>query len=177
MSGAALGWFVDREPSAPRTLRRMGRMVQDVIGQPNVIYAANRVIEAPNSRDYPLQIAAIRQWMQRRFKFVGNPGELQAVRPVDFLLRDMDARGFTQGSCADAALLIATMATANGIPARFRALAFCFRPDGACDSEEPYSHVIADLHDGRQWCELDVTKPYDLERAPHVLRTLEYDIS
>jgi hypothetical protein len=67
---------------------------------------------------------------------------------------------------------------ANGLPARFRALAFCWMVDGSCDRTEAYTHVIADLFDGAQWAELDVTRPADLARPSddEIARTLVLEV-
>jgi hypothetical protein len=37
--------------------------------------------------------------------------------------------------------------------------------------------VIADLFAGDGWDVLDITKPDDLQRPPHVVRTLTMDLS
>lgn len=177
LRAALNGWSIDADVNARTTLGRMARFVQKAILDPQIVYSANRIIAIANSRDYPGQIAAIRAFLMRRFRFVGNPLGAQAIRTPAFMLLDMAARGFTQGACDDAAVLAATLGTANAIPSRFRAIAFCHKKvDGAC-SPEPLSHVVADLFDGQEWIPLDVTKPYDMLRAPTIARELIYPLS
>ncbi len=163
------GWSIDTDVDAKTTLIRMARLATKALNDPAVIYAANNVIAIAHARDYPAQVGAIRAFMNSYFKFVTNPIGTQTIRPPAFLLNDMQTRGFTQGACDDAALLIATLGMANGIPARFRAIAFG-------DRSAPFTHVIADLNDGEDWVPLDVTRPYDLSRAPDVARTLTLEV-
>lgn len=181
------GWSIDTDVDARTTLGRMATMAVRAMSDPSVVHAANQVVAIANSRDYAAQIGAISNFMQHRFRFVGNPIGTQTIRPPGFtgdprrpgMLEDIDVRGFTQGACDDAAVLIATLGMANALEARFRAVAFCHRSleTVVCDSTEPFSHVIADLYDGTDWVPLDVTKPYDLDRAPQIARTLIYNVS
>lgn len=166
------GWSIDPDVDARTTLGRMARMVRKSLTDPVVVHTANRVIAVAHVRDLPGQVAAIGDFMDRNFRFVSNPVDAQAIRPPRFMLDDLQARGFTQGACDDAAVLVASLGMANGIPARFRAVAFCHRVADTCDPTVPYSHVIADLYDGTDWHALDVTRPYDMDRPSEVARTL-----
>jgi transglutaminase-like putative cysteine protease len=165
----------------------MARLSTRALRDPNVIHAANLVIAGATPRDVRAQIEAIGAFMDSSFRFVPNPQGTQTIRPPGWtgkplapgMLEDLTTRGITQGACDDAAVLIATLAMANGIPARFRALAFCVDVDGRCDPTVAYTHVIADLFDGQDWRELDVTRPFDVARprAAEIQRTLIYNIS
>lgn len=156
---------------------------------PRVIYAANRIIADAGAapRDVAAQIGAIQEFMELAFYFVPNPIGTQTIRPPGWtsshaapgMLEDIERRGFTQGACDDAAVLIATLGMANGIPARFRAIAFLCQLPGECEPRPAFTHVIADLlDDGRGWYELDVTRPADLARpsSAEIARTLVYDV-
>lgn len=180
MSSVLSGWSIDPDVDTRTTLGRMARLVQKALMRPETIYAANQVIAAVNARDTSSQIGAIRSYMTARFRFVGNPlgidGQMQQIKPAVFMLDDIDARGFTQGACDDAAVLIAALGMANAIEARFRAVAFC-EANGACAADAPFSHVITDLYDDEKWVALDVTKPSDLDRPPAVARELIYAVS
>lgn len=179
-------WSIDTDVDARTTLGRMARLCTRAMSQPAVIYAANQVIAECEPRDFPAQIEAIRSFMDLCFKFVPNPLGTQTIRPPGWttdrrapgMLQDIERRGFTQGACDDAAVLVATLGMANGMPAQFRAIAFCVRLAGACDPSESYSHVIADLNDGSQWVSLDVTRPHDLGRPSdrEIARTLTYPV-
>lgn len=162
---------------ANTTMGYMARLVRRALLDPYVVRRANEVIGAEGARDYPAQVDAIRQYLLAHFKFVDNPIGTQRIQPPAFLLHDIDARGFTQGACDDAAVLVAALAMANGLPAEFTAYAFGHATGHpAVDNQVPFTHVIAHVFDGQQWDMLDVTRPADLYRLPDVVRTLAYDL-
>lgn len=181
----AARWIIDTDVDARTTLGRMARLVRKGLTDPRVIHVANIVVAAVEPRDVAGQIRAIGDFMESYFAFVPNPLGTQTIRPPGWttvpgapgMLQDVDTRGKAQGACDDAAVLVATLGMANGIPARFRALAFCVDV-GRCDPLEAYTHVITDLFDGDTWRELDVTRPADLERpsADEIARQLVYDV-
>jgi len=178
------GWLIDTDVDARTTLGRMARFCRNALRDPRVIYAGNQVIAAAPARDLEAQVAAIAGFLESTFKFVPNPFGTQTIRPPGWtgddrapgMLEDIENRGMTQGACDDAAVLIATLAMANGIHARFRALAYCYQLDGACDPTVSYSHVVCDVDAGDAWQELDVTRPHDGTRPAAVVRTLTYDL-
>jgi transglutaminase-like putative cysteine protease len=162
---------------AMTTMRNMQRKVLASLKDPYVVHRANEVIAAAAPRDYPAQIAGIRLYLETYFYFVDNPIGMQRIQPPAVLLHDIDRRGMTQGACDDAAVLVAALGMANGIPARFIAYAFGVSSGNpAADRQQPYTHVIADLYDGRDWEMLDVTRPEDIARLPHVLRSLTLEL-
>src|SRR5579871_2886771 len=150
MRSAAGRWIIDTDVDAKTTLGRMAKLCDRAMLDPRVIHVANQVISNAPSRDTAAQIAAIRAFMDCSFYFVPNPVGTQTIRPPGWtgdplapgMLEDIAARGFTQGACDDAAVLIATLGMANGIEARFRAIAFCYLLNGGCDPTETYTHVI-----------------------------------
>lgn len=181
-------WIIDTDVDAQTTCGRMAKLCDRAMLDPRVIYASNRVIADAGAapRDVVAQIEAIAGFMDSSFYFVPNPIGTQTIRPPGWtrsappgMLEDIAARGVAQGACDDAAVLVATLGMANGIPARFRAIAFCYVLNGRCDPTESYTHVIADLFDGQQWRELDVTRPYDLERPSNdeIAKTLVYPVT
>lgn len=190
MTAAAGDWIIDTDVDAKTTLGRMARLVTRAMTQPPVIYAANQVIGGIPPRATVDQIARITEFLDSYFKFVPNPIGTQTIRPPGWtgnerapgMLEDIEARGYTQGACDDAAVLAATLGMANGLPARFRALAFSDRNDPmARGSTAPYTHVVCDLLDENtgDWYPLDVTRPLELERPADsdVVRVLTQEIS
>lgn len=146
-------------------MRHMADRVRDCVrNSRDVIETANEAISGVTPRDRMAQIDAIREWLLRRFRFVSDPVGVELLRDPAGAIQRINARGFTMGDCDEAAMLGAALGMANGIPARFRALAFS--PTG------PYTHVIADLRGptGR-WYPLDITKPQGFV-APPVARYL-----
>ena len=179
-------WIIDTDVDARTTLGRMARLCEKAMLDPAVIHAANVIIAGVQSRDVPAQIAAICSFMESYFYFVPNPQGTQTIRPPGWtgrpaapgMLEDIATRGLAQGACDDAAVLIATLGMANGIPARFRAIAFCVQLEGRCDPTVAYTHVIADLFDGVEWQDCDVTRPLDVDRPTdaEIARTMTYDV-
>jgi transglutaminase-like putative cysteine protease len=179
-------WIIDTDVDARTTLGRMAGLVRKALADPRVIHVANVVVMNAAPRDVDAQIREIYEFMISSFAFVPNPLGTQTIRPPGWttvpgapgMLQDIETRGITQGACDDAAVLIATLGMANGIPARFRALAFCLSVDGVCDPLEAFTHVLCDLFDGHDWQELDVTRPTDIERptAAEIARTLVFDV-
>lgn len=169
-------WLIDSDVDARTTMLRMAKFCHKAMLDSYVVRTANDVIRVARSRDYSFQIAAISAYMQEHFVFVNNPVGVQLIRDPRSMLLDIMERGTTQGACDDAAVLIATLGMANGIYARFRALAFCYQLLGQCDRSATYSHVITDLFNGSEWQELDVTKPFDQSRRTDVVRTLTLDV-
>jgi hypothetical protein len=176
-------WIIDTDVDAKTTMGRMARDCRRAMQEPGVIYAANEVIDGTPARAYPVQIEAIRRFMDSYFKFIPNPIGTQTIRPPGWtnnprcpgMLEDIESTGMAEGACDDAAVLVATLGMANGMPARFRALAFC-DDTGVCSPTDPYTHVIADLFDGDRWVMLDVTRPHDLTRPRQISRMLTYDV-
>lgn len=177
-------WIIDPDVDARTTMGRMARLCRKAMTDPRVIYAANQVVSIVPPRDVGGQIDAISQFVDCSFAFVPNPIGTQTIRPPGWtgnelapgMLEDIESRGITQGACDDAAVLIATLGMANGIPARFRALAFWLEQDGQLI--DPFTHVICDLCNGPHWFELDVTRPADMTRpnAASIARTLIVDV-
>lgn len=168
------GWTIDADPNAERTLQKMAALCHAAMSNAYIVRYANEIIAAARPRDYRAQIGAIRLFGRSWFRFVDNPVGVQRVRtPLD-MITDVETIGYVQGACDDAAVLMATLGMADGIAARFRAVAFAHR--AAPDDSVPFSHVIADLFAGDGWDALDVTKPDDLQRPPHIVRTLTMDL-
>lgn len=175
--GALAGVLLYSPEDAMTTMHHMQRIVAKALRDPYVVRRANEAIAAAAPRDYAGQIAGIRTYLEATFYFVDNPIGMQRIQPPAYLLHDIDARGMTQGACDDAAVLAAALGMADGIPARFTAYAFGI-PSGnaAADHAAPFTHVICDLFDGKQWTPLDVTRPEDMTRLPNVLRSLTLEL-
>jgi hypothetical protein len=168
------GWTLDDQPTAERTLERMADLCRKAMTNGYIVRYANEIVAAARPRDYPAQIRDLGLFARSYFRFVDNPVGVQRIRtPLD-MINDVENVGYVQGACDDAAVLMATLGMADALPARFRAVAFGHSPEP--DPTAPLTHVIADLFDGAAWEPLDVTKPDDLVREPHVVRTLMLEI-
>jgi transglutaminase-like putative cysteine protease len=159
------GWVFDTNVDAATTMQRMAAKVRDCVSHSkDVIDTANNIVSVVPPRDIHGQIQAIYDWLLRRFRFVSDPVNVELLRDPAEAIKRINARGFTQGDCDEAAMLSAALGISNGIPARFRALAFAARA--------PYSHVIADLRDNDgTWYPMDITRPQGFTPPP-VARSL-----
>lgn len=163
------GWQFDTDADAGRTMRRMASNVHRALSasvySPAVIKLANRIIAGATPRDTVAQVVAIRDWLDSRFRYVNDPLGVELLRDPISMFAEIKGQGFTQGDCDEAAVMAAILGMANGIPVRFRALAF-YRPDA------PFSHVVADLQTSTGWAPIDITKPVNMEVPPVATRTL-----
>lgn len=148
------GWTFGTNESAQSTMRNMAAKVRDCLKKSReVIDTANDVIAATTPRDVAQQIDAIADWLSARFRFVSDPVNVELLRDPAGAVKRINSRGYTQGDCDEAAMLAASLGMANGIPARFRALAFG-------TPYAPFTHVICDLRDQfGKWVPIDVTRP------------------
>lgn len=163
----ASSWVFDTDADVSRTLRRMRDKVRNCIASdPFTIQTANDVVRGVTPRNVVGQIDAITDFLERSFRYVNDPVGVELLRDPGVQFRQIKTLGYTQGDCDESAMLSAALGMANGIPARFRALAF-YRTDA------PYTHVVADLRatDG-VWYPLDITKPPGMEHPPTPTRTL-----
>lgn len=161
------GWSFGTNESALSTLRAMAKRVRDTLRSSRfAIDVSNALVSHTASRDRRAQALAIGEYLSsRHFRFIADPIGVELLRDPAEMLLQIQQRGFTQGDCDDAAMLAAVLGMANGLPARFRALAF-----GSVNA--PYTHVITDLCvGGGLWYPLDVTKPQRF-LAPEPTRTL-----
>jgi transglutaminase-like putative cysteine protease len=135
-------------------MKQMRQQVRDTLKKSReAIQTANMVVAAVSPRDKRSQIDAIFDWLSHRFRFVPDPIGVELLRNPADSIHQINRLGFAQGDCDEAAMITAVLAMANGIPARFRSLAF----NGP---SAPYSHVVTDLAPGDgKWYPIDITKP------------------
>lgn len=159
------GWVFATNEDALTTMRKMSAQVRDCLRKSrDVIQTANDVVAAVEPRDKLTQVDTIYDWLLHHFRFVSDPVGVELLRDPAGSIREIKLRGYTQGDCDEAAMLGATLGMANGMPARFRSLAFGSRT-------APFTHVIADLAVDGQWHPLDITKPQGFI-APNPSRVL-----
>jgi transglutaminase-like putative cysteine protease len=103
-----------------------------------------QTVYATGPADY---IEAIRNYVGSSVLLVGEPDEL--IFSPRLMIRHIDQSGHTYGDCDDAAVLVAALLHALGIPARFKAISRA--PDGS------YQHVFTEYKMGDAWIPLDTT--------------------
>lgn len=162
----APGWVVS-DGTAGRTLDRMRDAVHSCLrSSPVLIQLANEVVAPITPHNTLGQIDAIDDFLSRCFRYINDPLGVELLRDPAFQAESIRERGYVQGDCDEAATLAASLGMANGIPARFRALAFYTK-------DAPFTHVICDLQGpDKKWYPIDVTKPPGMDHPPTPTRTL-----
>lgn len=116
-----------------------------------LVMLARRVVLPAGANDRAERVELLRRWLKQHTRFVPDPlGAEYLVEPSD-MLAGVRSMGKVGGDCDDVAMLAGSMCRAVGIPARFTAVAF--------EEGQPYRHVFAEAHDGRDWRDLDVARP------------------
>lgn len=152
------GWCGGHAASADRTLREMRRNVRRSLTAPRVLEMARRIVAQVPARDEVAQAYAIRVWADRHFHFVKDPLGVEMLEMPSYQLDKIEAQGFIQGDCDDAATVTAALLLSVGIPCKFEAVAF-----GSATA--PYAHVFTmayplDARTGtRRPAEMDITRP------------------
>lgn len=161
------GWVFSTSTDAGTTMRRMANLVRDCLASSRlVVNTANGIVANVAPRDVDGQINTIQDWLDSHFRYLSDPVGVELLRDPNGGISEILRLGYTQGDCDEAAMLAATLGMANGIPARFRAMAFYTK-------DAPFSHVVCDLlGSGKRWIPIDITKPADMEIPPTATRTL-----
>lgn len=133
------------------TLQRMRSLVNRSLAIPVVRGTAVNLMRAVVPRARGEQIRAVRRFLTDRVQFLRDPVGVELLHDPVWLLREIQTRYYVTVDCDDVAILGAALGKAAGLKARFVAVAFY-------DPVAPYSHVWAELFDGDQWRDLDVTR-------------------
>lgn len=139
-----------------QTLDKMRTMVNRSLSVPLVVEQAAGIAATVPPRDYYAIAQAIREWMQRHYRFVRDPVGVELLRDPEYQLGQWMQRGYIAGDCDDAAVLGAALGKAVGLVASFYAVGFS--PRG------PLVHVYTVLTPPNQrgigsGVDLDVTRP------------------
>lgn len=145
------GWNPPGDLGTYRTVSLMRRYANRALGDPLLVELANRIIRNVPPQDGPAKVRAIRGWLDKATRFVDDPLGVELIRTPRRLILTAARQGYFQGDCDDVAVLGAALAKAVGLPARFVIVGFV--PAG------PFRHVYAEVWDGAEWQELDVTRP------------------
>lgn len=138
------------EVGTNQTVAAMRRYVRDAVRNPLTVNLASLIVEGAEGHR-PTQVAAIRSYLESSTTFLRDPHGFELLRTVPEMLAMIRRRGIAQLDCDDVAVLGAALGKAVGLPARFVLLGFF-------ELGAPFSHVYTELHDGRAWRDLDVTR-------------------
>jgi len=136
----------------------MARVVRQSESEPVVLEKAAELCRRLPLRDNGAKIAAVRDFLERKLQFLADPVHTELLRTPVYMLNRINAVGRIQADCDDAALLGASLLSSVGVPCRFVAVEFAALPG-------PLLHVWADAWDGKDWRDLDVTRPRNVPLA------------
>lgn len=162
MARLTLGWIPGGDAGAFATLAQMRQLVRKAQLDPLTREVATSIIRYESPRDGGGQARALREWLATHLQFTKDPRGLELLQEPRAMLQVIVERYAVQGDCDDAAILGAALATAVGLPARFRVMAF-----GAPDA--PYQHVVTDVLTPQGWLDFDITRS-SRSSPPHPTR-------
>lgn len=147
------------------TLYAMYHLVRESLTDPVVRGTAVTIAaqEAPG-RLGPI-VSALNSWALGAFHFMRDPFRKEQLHKPIWMLGQLRERGRIYVDCDDAAILMAALGEAVGVPARFVAVAFF-------DPRADFSHVWTELHDGTGWRVIDPTRgdqPLDMRRVTRIM--------
>jgi len=142
-----------------QSLEAMRRGVLKETYDPFVRSFASRLVSSCAPSDDACRAEAIFQFVKARMDYVPDPTDVEAVGLASYHLNNINADGMTAGDCDDAAVLVATLANAVGLPVRFAVASF--------RADRELHHVWAEvrLRDG-DWTSLDTFRSERLNTDP-----------
>lgn len=152
-----------------QTLQRMRSLVNRSLALPIVRGTAVALVRSVLPRDRSGQVRCIRSFLGERIQFLRDPVGVELLHDPVWLLREIQTRYYVTVDCDDVAILGAALGKSAGLKARFVAVAFY-------DPVAPYAHVWAELFDGDQWRDLDVTRKTQDLSAKGISRRLIFPV-
>lgn len=167
MSEKAEGqWIITGTNDPKGTVGRMRSLIRRDAVNPNSILAANSIVMTADGHDSFAMAQQILQWAAQHFHFIPDVDEMQVLKSPSYLLHEAQSKGIVVGNCADAAMLTAMLAIANGIPCTLEARAFI-------NPTAPYQHVVAIANTNRGNVDFDITRPVG---SPNYFISRRYDL-
>jgi transglutaminase-like putative cysteine protease len=168
-----LHWFMGwGDVGTEHDLAHMASLIDASLDDERVIGFARAFAVTAGVRNQRAQAYAIRDWLQRVWRFVEDPARRELLRDPAHMLLEYAHDSMIRGDCDEAAILGAALGNAVGIPAQLVALAFA---DPDMPGRDRFQHVYAVLltPDGEA-VSLDVTKPPG--PVPVATRTMTIDV-
>lgn len=138
------------------TLAYMRALVRREYRDPLVVQTAHSIVPPGSSAE--TAAALIRQWLELHTSFQRDPADLELIYAPTNQLTTIRTGGTSSGDCDDVAVLGAALALAVGLRARFIVV-----------GRSNFEHVFTVVGDGRQYFELDITRPN--QTVPRELQT------
>lgn len=134
------------------TVARMRDLARRASVHPALRQVAGRLVEGIGGSAWALQARILRDWVTDRVRFLPDPTYAETLHDPLWSLDQILTRGQVQLDCDDVAMLAAALGLSIGLRARFVVVAFL-------SPNAPYTHVWADLGNGRSWVTVDPTRP------------------
>ena len=142
---AYLAAIPDGPDGIAATLRLMAQIVREWRTHPEVITLARQIVAHVPGKDYYGEASALFDYVQGSVRYVRDVDGVETIQTPLVTLSQ------AAGDCDDQAVLLATLLSAIGHPARFVAGAFNGNPD--------FEHVWTETRIGNSWYAADPTEP------------------
>lgn len=134
------------EAGTDATVKRLVELVESSARRPDLRLVALRLINSAqiSGRDKWNIAAAIHRFVKSRVRYVNDPISVETVQQPEITLR------LGAGDCDDQAALVAGLARAVGIPARFAVIG---------QNPDQFKHIFTELQINGKWVAADTTSP------------------
>lgn len=128
------------------TVRLIAEHVQNDLRRPVVRLIASRLIQSAGvkSKDHLSEAQTLYSWISRNIRYQKDPVNIETVQSPEITLK------LRYGDCDDHTGIMAAMALAVGIPARYRVIGY---------TEDQLVHIFPELLIGSKWIAADTTEP------------------
>ena len=144
------------EAGTDATVQRLVELVESSGRRPDLRLVALQIIRSAgiSGRDKRRVAAAIHNFVKSRVKYVNDPIAVETVQQPEITLR------LGAGDCDDQAALVAGLARAVGIPARFAVIG---------QDRDSFAHIFPELLIDGNWISADTTSPRAFGSPPPAL--------
>lgn len=134
------------EAGTDLTVKRLVQLVQMSETRPDIRLVALQIVNSANipGRDKLAIAGAIHRFVKGRIRYVNDPIGIETVQQPEITLK------LGAGDCDDQAALVAALARAVGIPARFAVIG---------QTPEQFKHIFTELQINGSWLPADTTSP------------------
>lgn len=131
-----------------RTVQRMMDLAKSASMDPRFIGFAQSISLGGGRKDSLDVLDSVLKFVRGHWTFRRDPVHMELVKTPDRLLTEFKTRGIMVGDCDDASVLVASLATALGYPARFVVLQRNSRG-------KFFDHIYVQALVGKDWIGLD----------------------
>jgi transglutaminase-like putative cysteine protease len=139
------------------TLREMASIARAWKKDPRVRALATEIVAGCGvAQNWPCEAEALQLWVRDNIRFLGDVEGVETLQTPDLTLEQR------AGDCDDQSILLATLLTSIGHPARFVAVDL---------GQGGFSHVFVETPIGAAWIAAETTEPdWELGRRPYGIK-------